>query len=139
MVATRKASGVWNGTLTEGSGQVSLDSSGVGTYPVSWPARTEQPNGVTSPEELIAAAQATCFGMSVALALTNAGTPATELRTSTEVDFTPGTGITAIRIHVEGDVPGVDADTFRAIAEKAKEGCPVSRALAAVPSTLTVG
>ena len=139
MATTRKASAVWNGTLKEGEGQISLDSSGVGTYPVSWPARSEEPNGVTSPEELIAAAQAACFSMSVSLALTNAGTPPTELRTSVEVDFQPGVGITAIRLHIAGEAPGVDAETFRATAEKAKEGCPVSKALAAVPSTLTVG
>ena len=138
MATTRKASAVWNGTLKEGEGQISLDSSGVGTYPVSWPARSEEPNGVTSPEELIAAAQAACFSMSVSLALTNAGTPPTELRTAAEVDFTPGTGITAIRLTVSGDVPGLDAEGFKEAAEAAKAGCPVSQALSAVPITLTV-
>jgi lipoyl-dependent peroxiredoxin len=139
MVATRKASAVWNGNLEEGSGQVSLDSSGVGTYPVSWPARTEEPKGVTSPEELIAGALSTCYSMSLALALTKAGTPPTEIRTSAEVDFQKGVGLTGIRLHVVGEAPGVDADAFEATAQKTKEACTVARALAAVPITLTAG
>lgn len=138
MATTRQASAVWNGSLMEGSGQVSLDSSGIGSYPVSWPARSAEPNGVTSPEELIAAAHSTCFSMALSHGLAGAGTPPTELRTRAEVDFTPGTGITAIRLFVSGDVPGLDADGFRAAAEAAKAGCPVSQALAAVPITLTV-
>ena len=139
MATTRRASAVWQGSLMEGSGQVSLDSSGLGTYQVSWPARAEEPNGVTSPEELIAAAHATCFSMALSNGLAQAGTPPTELRTSAEVDFQPGTGITAIRLTVAGDVPGLDENGFRAAAESAKAGCPVSRALSAVPITLTVG
>lgn len=138
MATTRTASAVWNGSLLEGSGQVTLDSSGIGTYPVSWPARSAEPNGVTSPEELIAAAHSTCFSMALSNGLAQAGTPPTELRTSAEVDFQPGTGITAIRLHVSGDVPGLDADGFQAAAESAKANCPVSQALAAVPITLTV-
>jgi osmotically inducible protein OsmC len=122
----------------EGSGTVSLDSSGIGSYPVSWPARSAEPNGVTSPEELIAAAHATCFSMALSNGLAKAGTPPTELRTSAEVDFTPGTGITAIRLQVSGDVPGLDADGFATAAAAAKEGCPVSQALKAVPITLVV-
>ena len=139
MATTRRASAVWQGSLMAGSGQVSLDSSGLGTYQVSWPARAEEPNGVTSPEELIAAAHATCFSMALSNGLAQAGTPPTELRTSAEVDFQPGTGITAIRLTVAGDVPGLDENGFRAAAESAKAGCPVSRALSAVPITLTVG
>jgi osmotically inducible protein OsmC len=138
MATTRRASAKWNGTLMEGSGQVSLDSSGVGTFPVSWPARSAEPDGVTSPEELIAAAHSTCFSMALSNGLAKAGTPATLLETSAEVDFVPGTGITAIRLEVRGDVPGLDAEGFRAAAEAAKEGCPVSQALKAVPITLTV-
>ena len=139
MATTRRASAVWQGSLTEGGGQVSFESSGLGTHPVSWPARAEEPNGVTSPEELIAAAHATCFSMALSNGLAQAGTPPTELRTSAEVDFQPGTGITAIRLTVTGDVPGLDENGFRAAAESAKAGCPVSRALSAVPITLTVG
>jgi lipoyl-dependent peroxiredoxin len=138
MATTRKASAVWDGSLLEGSGQVSLDSSGLGTYKVSWPARSAEPNGVTSPEELIAAAHATCFSMALSNGLSQAGTPPTQLRTAAEVDFQPGTGITGIRLRVSGDVPGLDAEGFAAAAQAAKVGCPVSQALAAVPITLTV-
>jgi lipoyl-dependent peroxiredoxin len=138
MATTRSASTVWDGSLMEGSGQVTFDSSGIGTHPVSWPARSEAPNGVTSPEELIAAAHATCFSMALSSGLSKAGTPPAQLRTSAEVDFQPGTGITAIRLSVSGDVPGLDAAGFAAAAQGAKENCPVSKALAAVPITLTV-
>ena len=138
MATTRAATTVWNGTLLEGQGQVTLNSSGVGVFPVSWPARSAEPNGVTSPEELIAAAHSACFSMAFSNALTKAGTPPTELRTSAEVDFLPGTGITEIRLHVSGNVPGLDHAGFAAAAESAKDGCPVSQALKAVPIKLLV-
>jgi osmotically inducible protein OsmC len=138
MTTTRKASTVWNGNLLEGNGKVSLDSSKVGTFDVSWPARSTEPNGVTSPEELIAGAHATCFAMAFSHGLAQAGTPATQLRTSAEVDFTPGTGITEIRLRVSGDVPGLSSEAFKAAAQKAKENCPVSKALQAVPIQLIV-
>lgn len=138
MATTRKASAVWQGSLMEGNGQVSFDSSGLGTHPVNWPARSAEPNGVTSPEELIAAAHSTCFSMALSHRLAGAGTPAAKLETSAEVDFQPGTGITEIRLSVRGDVPGLDAAGFREAAEAAKEGCPVSQALKAVPIKLTV-
>ncbi|MEI6649355.1 MAG: OsmC family peroxiredoxin, partial [Actinomycetes bacterium] len=136
---TRKASAVWDGDLLNGAGKVSLDSSGIGTYPVSWPARSAEPNGVTSPEELIAAAHSTCFAMAFSNGLAKAGTPPTQLRTSAEVDFQPGVGITEIRLHVSGEVPGLSAEDFAVAAENAKANCPVSQALKAVPIFLTVG
>jgi osmotically inducible protein OsmC len=138
MATTRHASAKWNGSLMEGSGEVSLDSSGIGTFAVSWPARSAEPDGVTSPEELIAAAHATCFSMALSHGLAQAGTPPTQLNTRAEVDFQPGTGITGIRLFVSGDVPGLDADGFAAAAAAAKEGCPVSQALKAVPIELVV-
>ena len=138
MATTRKASTVWHGTLLEGKGEATLNSSGAGVFPVSWPARSAEANGVTSPEELIAAAHSACFSMAFAGALTKAGTPPTELRTSAEVDFQPGVGITEIRLHVSGDVPGLDHPGFVLAAEGAKEGCPVSQALKAVPIKLLV-
>ena len=138
MATTRAATTVWNGTLLEGKGEVTLNSSGVGVFPVSWPARSAEPNGVTSPEELIAAAHSACFSMAFANALTKAGTPPVELRTSAEVDFQPGVGITEIRLQVSGDVPGLDHAGFAAAAEGAKEGCPVSQALKAVPIKLLI-
>ena len=138
MTTTRKASAIWDGNLVNGKGKVALDSSKVGTFDISWPARSEEPNGVTSPEELIAAAHASCFSMALSSGLTKAGTPPTQLRTSAEVDFKPGTGITEIRLRVSGDVPGLDATGFSAAAQTAKENCPVSQALKAVPIKLTV-
>lgn len=138
MATTRNASAAWNGNLFEGSGKVTLESSGLGTFDVSWPARAEAPNGLTSPEELIAAAHSTCFSMQLSNVLAKGGTPPTQLNTSAEVDFQPGQGITAIRLSVRGDVPGLDADGFRVAAEDAKTNCPVSQALKAVPITLTV-
>jgi lipoyl-dependent peroxiredoxin len=139
MATTRTAEGEWHGTLTEGSGSVSLVSSGTGSFDVTWAARTEEPEGRTSPEELIAAAHASCFSMQLSSVLTKQGTPPTTLRTRAEVDFQRGAGITAIRLHVSGDVPDADDDAFRAAAEDAKQNCPVSKALAAVPVTLTIG
>ncbi len=138
MATTRRAHTIWDGTLLEGKGNVTLDSSGIGTFPVSWPARSETPNGLTSPEELIAAAHATCFSMALASSLSKAGTPPTRLTTAAEVDFQPGQGITAIRLFVSGEVADLDADGFASAAQGAKENCPVSKALAAVPITLVV-
>jgi lipoyl-dependent peroxiredoxin len=138
MATTRTAAGEWHGSLTEGSGRVTLESSGLGTFDVTWASRAEQPEGRTSPEELIAAAHASCFSMALSGGLTKAGHPPTTLNTRAEVDFQPGEGITGIRLRVSGDVPGLDADGFREAAEAAKVGCPVSKALAAVPITLTV-
>jgi lipoyl-dependent peroxiredoxin len=139
MATTRNAACEWHGSLTEGSGRVTLESSGLGTFDVTWSSRAEDPDGRTSPEELIAAAHASCFSMALSSGLAKSGHPPTTLNTSAEVDFQPGEGITGIRLHVSGDVPGVDADGFREAAEAAKVGCPVSKALAAVPITLTIG
>ncbi len=136
MATTRKATAHWKGTLKEGAGQVSLDSSGLGTYELTWAARAETPQGRTSPEELIAAAHSGCFSMALSLALAEAGSTAEALDTTAEVDFQPGTGITGIRLRVRGAVPGMSAEDFAAAAEAAKEGCPVSQALNAVPITL---
>lgn len=138
MATTRSATTVWNGTLLEGKGEVTLNSSGVGVFSVSWPARNSEPNGVTSPEELIAAAHSACFSMAFSNALTKDGNPPVELRTSAEVDFQPGVGITEIRLHVSGDVPGLDHAGFALAAEAAKEACLVSRALTGVPIKLLV-
>lgn len=139
MTTTRKSSAIWNGNLLEGNGTVSLQSSGAGTFNVSWPARSQDPNGQTSPEELLGAAHAACFSMALSNGLTKSGTPPTQLRTSAEVDFVPGTGITEIRLTVSGDVPNLDATGFQAAAESAKVNCPVSQALKAVPIKLIIG
>lgn len=136
MATVRTAKAHWEGTLFEGSGTVDLSSSGIGNYPVSWPARSEEPNGKTSPEELIAAAHSTCFSMAFSKGLTDAGNPPTSLDTAAEVTFQPGQGITGIKLIVTGVVPGLTADQFVAAAEDAKTGCPVSQALAGTTITL---
>jgi lipoyl-dependent peroxiredoxin len=136
MVTTRTATTTWDGGLTDGKGRVTLESSGIGTFDVSWPARSEEPNGLTSPEELIAAAHSSCFSMALSAALGKAGTPPQRLETHAEVDFQPGTGITQIRLSVRGSVDGVDAEAFREAAEGAKANCPVSKALTGVDITL---
>jgi lipoyl-dependent peroxiredoxin len=136
MPTTRTASTHWEGTLFEGAGKVTLESSGLGSYDVSWPARAEEPNGKTSPEELIAAAHSSCFSMAFSKALADNDTPATALDTSAEVEFTPGPGITGIKLTVRGTVDGIDDSKFAELAEAAKEGCPVSKALTG--TTITV-
>ena len=136
MATTRKAATTWNGGLADGNGNVTLQSSGVGNFEVSWPARAEQPGGKTSPEELIAGAHSACFSMALSNVLGKAGHPPTRLETSAEVDFQPGQGITQIRLSVRGTVEGIDNDAFVAAAEDAKENCPVSQALAGVDISL---
>ncbi|MGH4028975.1 OsmC family peroxiredoxin [Actinomycetota bacterium Odt1-20B] len=137
MATTRSAHTVWEGSLTEGSGTVTFDSSGIGQQPVSWPSRAEQANGKTSPEELIAAAHSSCFSMALSHGLTQAGTPPTKLVTSADVTFQPGTGITGIHLTVEGTVPGVEEAAFVEAAEGAKANCPVSQALSGTTITLS--
>ncbi|MEO6020038.1 MAG: OsmC family protein [Knoellia sp.] len=133
---TRTASNHWEGDLMSGTGQVTLESSGVGTFDVNWPSRAEEANGKTSPEELIAAAHSSCFNMAFSNGLAQAGTAPTTLDTTAAVTFVPGTGITGIALKVVGSVPGMSAEDFQAAAEDAKENCPVSQALKAVPMTL---
>jgi osmotically inducible protein OsmC len=136
MPTTRRATTVWQGSLMEGSGQVTLESSGLATFDVTWPARSEEPGGKTSPEELIAAAHSSCFSMALSNALAKAGTPPERLQTSADVTFQPGTGITGIHITVVGTVPGLSAEQFQEAAEGAKAGCPVSKALTGTTITL---
>jgi lipoyl-dependent peroxiredoxin len=135
MATDRRADVKWQGSLLEGSGTiVSTTSGAIGEQQVSWPARSEDATGgKTSPEELIAAAHAACYSMALSAGLANAGTPPDELDTSATVTFQPGQGITKIALTVVGHVPGIDADGFAAAAAGAKENCPVSKALAAVP------
>jgi osmotically inducible protein OsmC len=130
----RTANVTWSGSLTDGAGRI--DSVGSGTFgplAVTWASRTEDPAGRTSPEELIAAAHASCFSMALSHALAQAGSPPERLETSATVTFVPGTGITKSALTVRATVPGMDEDAFSAAAEGAKEGCPVSKALAGVP------
>ncbi|MFC9326349.1 OsmC family protein [Kitasatospora sp. NPDC057015] len=137
MATTRTARTAWEGNLLDGKGEVTLASSGIGTYPVSWPARSEEPNGKTSPEELIAAAHSACFSMALSHGLAGAGTPPTKLDTQADVTFQPGTGITGIHLTVTGEVEGLDEAGFVKAAEDAKANCPVSQALTGTTITLT--
>lgn len=136
MSTTRKATTQWQGSLLEGSGQVTLESSGIGTYDVTWASRAEQPEGRTSPEELIAAAHSSCFSMALSNGLAKGDTPPERLETSAEVTFQPGEGITGIHLTVRGTVPGLSAEQFQEAAEAAKSGCPVSQALTGTTITL---
>ena len=120
----------------DGAGQVGLDSSGLGTFDVTWPSRAEEPNGRTSPEELIAAAHAACFSMALSHALAQAGNTAERLETSARVTFQPGEGITGVHLAVRGTVPGVSSEDFAKAADGAKANCPVSKALAGTAITL---
>ena len=133
MATIRNASAHWEGSLMEGAGQVTFESSGLGTHDVTWASRAEEPGGRTSPEELIAGAHATCFSMALSHALAQAGTPPEALDTKAAVTFQPGTGITGVALSVAGKVPGITAEQFEQYAQAAKEGCPVSQALKAVP------
>jgi len=136
MSTTRTAQTRWEGNLLEGAGKVTLESSGVGTFDVSWPSRAEEPNGKTSPEELIAAAHSSCFSMALSAGLAKAGTPPTALETRADVELTPGTGITGIHLTVVGEVEGITEEQFLDAAESAKKGCPVSQALTGTTITL---
>ncbi len=136
MAATRTAHTVWNGDLITGSGQTTLDSSGLGTFDVTWKARTEAAEGKTSPEELIAAAHASCFSMAFSHALAGAGHAPEEINTKADVTFVPGTGITGSHLTMSARIPGITEEEFQKIADEAKVGCPVSGALASIDITL---
>ena len=136
MATTRKATTHWTGSLTEGKGQVSLQSSGLGTYDVSWPARSEEPNGMTSPEELIAAAHSSCYCMALSGALTKAGHTVESIETTADVTFQPGAGITGSHLTTRARVPGLSAEQFAEFAEGARQNCPVSQALTGTTITL---
>lgn len=135
----RNATTAWQGDLLSGTGLVSLDSSNAGQFPVSFPTRAEDPNGLTSPEELIAAAHSACYSMSLSHLLTKAGTPPTRIDTSAEVTLDrgeQGLAITGIALTVSASVSGVDDAAFQKAASAAKESCPVSKALTGTTITL---
>jgi len=133
MAAIRRAEAIWQGDLTSGSGTVSAATSGAfSALPVSWAARTEQADGRTSPEELVAAAHAACYCMAFSGDLARAGTPATRLEVSATVTFDRVDGkwtVKSSQRQVSGAVPGINEADFRKVAEAAKDGCPISRAL----------
>jgi osmotically inducible protein OsmC len=134
MATERRAEAVWQGDLLSGSGTIAQVPSGAfGPLDVSWASRAEEPNGKTSPEELIAAAWSACFAMALSNVLAKAGNPPEKLETSATVTFQPGEGITKGVLTVRGTVPGLDESGFDAAANDAKVNCPVSQALAGIP------
>lgn len=138
---TRTARTAWNGTLQDGGGQVELSSSKVGTYDVSFPRRAaEDAGGTTSPEELVAAAHSSCYAMQLSADVAEAGGTPVALEVTADVTLSPdpagGFRISGIALRVRGEVEGLDEAGFRQAAEKAKAGCPVSKALTGTEITL---
>jgi osmotically inducible protein OsmC len=141
VMPTRTARTAWTGTLQQGSGQVELASSGVGTYEVSFPKRAaDDAGGTTSPEELIAAAHSSCYAMQLSALVADAGGTPQSLNVTADVSLGPdpagGFRLTGIALTVRGVVDGLDADGFVKAAQAAKQGCPVSKALTGVDITL---
>lgn len=130
MAAVRRAEATWTGSLAEGNGMISYVTSGSFTrLPVTWASRTEEANGRTSPEELVAAAHASCYAMSLSGSLGRNGTPPTSLTVGATVTFDKaeaGWRVVSSALTVRGIVPGIDAGTFTALAEAARDGCPIS-------------
>ena len=131
--AQRTAKAIWEGSLAQGTGEVTLTSSGAaGPLPVTWASRTSRSEGKTSPEELVAAAHASCYCMALSHILGEAGTPPERLEASATVTFAQVEGgfkVASSALKVKGTVPGIDAAAFRDAANKAKDGCPISGAL----------
>jgi osmotically inducible protein OsmC len=131
--AQRRADAVWTGSLAQGSGEVTLSTSGAaGPLPVTWASRTERSEGKTSPEELVAAAHASCYCMALSHILGENGTPPEKLEASATVTFAPiegGFKVAASALTVRGTVPGIDEAAFKEAAAAAKDGCPISGAL----------
>ena len=126
MATQRKAEVVWEGDLVHGKGTIVTNTSGaLPELAVSWASRSEEPNGKTSPEELIAAAHASCFAMALSHELAQAGHTAERLKTTATVTFQPGEGIVSSQLTITGSVPGLSDDELRRFAEAAKDGCPV--------------
>lgn len=133
MSAIRRAEVTWSGDLSTGQGTVSaISSNAFSDLPVSWAARTEAPEGKTSPEELVASAHASCFAMAFSGGLARAGTPPERLSVSAEVTFDKldaGWRVVSSHLTVRGVVPGITNEAFVAAAEAARDGCPISQAL----------
>ena len=138
---TRTARTGWTGTLEQGVGKVELTSSRIGTYEVSFPKRVaDDAGGTTSPEELIAAAHSACYAMALSGEIGRAGGTPQALDVQADVTLGPdpagGFKLTGIKLTVRGEVDGLNAEQFVQAAQAAKEGCPISKALASVDITL---
>tara|TARA_Y100000814_G_scaffold282520_1_gene247660 strand:+ start:1157 stop:1582 length:426 start_codon:yes stop_codon:yes gene_type:complete len=136
MTVTSEATTLWFGDLTSGSGTTSLDSSDAAEFPVTWAGRSEGVTGQTNPEELLGAAHSACFSMAFSNELARAGFPPESLQVTAAVTFQPGEGITGSHLLVSAKIPGIGEEQFEAIAESAKQNCPVSQALTGIPITL---
>ena len=136
MAVTSEATTLWFGSLTEGSGTTSLDSSDAGEFAVTWAARSEGVSGRTNPEELLGAAHSACYSMALSHALSQAGHAPESLQVTAAVTFVPGEGITGSHLLVSAKIAGISADEFQTFAEEAKTGCPVSAALTGTSITL---
>ncbi|MEE8406675.1 MAG: OsmC family peroxiredoxin [Acidimicrobiia bacterium] len=127
----------WDGDLFNGSGTTSLASGAAEPMRVTWKARAEDHGGLTSPEELMAAAHASCYSMALSNTLAKNDTPSTSLDVQATATFVPGEGITSMELEVKANVEGISAEKFQELAQTAKDGCPVSQALAGnVPISL---
>jgi len=130
----------WDGDLFNGSGTTSLASGATEPMRVTWKARAEDHGGLTSPEELIAAAHASCYSMAFSNTLAKNETPSTSLDVQATATFVPGEGITSMELEVTANVEGISDEKFQELAQEAKDGCPVSQALAGnVPISLVAG
>jgi lipoyl-dependent peroxiredoxin len=131
--ADRQAHALWEGPLIGGKGDLEFASSGIGRYPLTWASRVESPEGRTSPEELLAASHAACYAMAFSHTLAQAGNQAERLHVTSRVSLEPkeGGGFTVTRsaLEVTGVVPGLDQAGFKAAAEQAEQGCPISNAI----------
>ena len=136
MALTSESTTVWNGTLFEGSGRTSLDSSKLAQFDVNWKARSEGEAGTTNPEELLAAAHSACFSMAVSLARAEAGHVPESIQTTAAVTFQPGEGVTGSHLLVSARVSGITEAEFERIAEEARANCPISKALGGTPITI---
>jgi lipoyl-dependent peroxiredoxin len=132
-MADRQAHTVWEGSLFEGKGELEFASSGIGRFPVTWASRVERAEGRTSPEELVAAAHASCYAMALSNTLASDGTPPERLHVVATVSLDPKEGggieLTRSALEVTGTVPGLDQAGFQAVAERAEQACPISNAL----------
>ena len=129
MASESSATTVWEGSLTKGRGTTTPASGAIAAVEVTWAARTERTEGTTSPEELLAAAHASCYCMALSHGLSEAGNEPERLETTATVAFVPGEGVKSSHLVVKGRVPGIDAAAFEAAAADAGQNCPISGAL----------
>jgi lipoyl-dependent peroxiredoxin len=129
MARRSTASTVWTGDLETGDGRTSFGSDAIGEVEVTWKARTEETSELTTPEELLAGAHASCYSMALAHGLSEAGNPPGRLETSATVTFVPGEGVKSSALEVKGKVDGIDQEAFEKAADDAGSDCPISQAL----------